>query len=214
MIAIKNRDRRLTLSDLAERFGPVPFGRIVNDPVPGTATEKDVLALLREDRLCELVDGVLVEKTMGYEESALAVRIAAILDAFVKARRLGVVAGADGLLRLAKGLVRIPDVSFVNRSRLPRGRPRRPIPKLAPNLAVEVLSEGNTDQEMARKLREYFDSGVEIVWIFDPPVRTVRVYTSLHRSRVLNESQTLTGGAVLPGFRVRLAEIFSVLDEF
>lgn len=214
MIAVKNPDRSLTLSDLAVRFGPMPFGRIVNDPTPGTATEKDVLAMLRNDRLCELVDGVLVEKTTGYQESLLASEIIFILKAFVRPRRLGLVAAPDGLLRLAKGLVRIPDVSFVSRSRIPGGgAARRPIPHLVPNLAVEVLSEGNTEQEMARKLRDYFDSGVELAWFFDPPSRTVTVYTAPEKCRVLKASQTLTGGTVLPGFKVQLAEVFSVLDE-
>ena len=66
----------LTLADLVERFGPMPDGRIRMDPPPGTATEQDVIDIeARESRLCELVDGVLVEKTVGIYESYLAVRI-------------------------------------------------------------------------------------------------------------------------------------------
>ena len=122
MIAISHSGRSLTLSDLAERFGPMPFGRIIQHPAPGTAKEKDVLAMLRTDRLCELVDGVLVEKTMGYEESLLAAEIIFLLKVFVRPRRLGLVAAPDGLLRLAKGLVRIPDVSFVSWARVPGGK--------------------------------------------------------------------------------------------
>ncbi len=214
MIALRNPRQPLTLADLAERFGPLPFSRILQDPAPGTATQKDVLALLRKDRLCELVDGVLVEKVMGFEESVLAGQIIVLLGTFVRSRRLGVIAAPDGLMRLAKGLVRIPDVSFVSRSRLPQGKvPREPIPDLVPNLAVEVLSEGNTDQEMSRKLQDYFDTGVELVWFFDPSNRTVKVFTSPERYKVLKGSQMLTGGTVLRGFKVRLTEIFSVLDE-
>lgn len=214
MIALQNPREALTLSDLAERFGPMPFGRILQNPAPGTATQKDVLALLRKNRLCELVDGVLVEKVMGFKESVLAGQIIILLGAFVRSRRLGVIAVPDGLVRLAQGLVRIPDVSFVSRSRLPGGKvPRQPIPDLVPNLAVEVLSEGNTEQEMSRKLRDYFDTGVELVWFFDPSNRTVKVFTSPEKCRILKGSQMLTGGTVLRGFKVRLTEIFSVLDE-
>ena len=109
--------------------------------------------------------------------------------------------------------MRIPDVSFVSRSRLPGGKvPREPIPDLVPNLAVEVLSEGNTEQEMSRNLRDYFDSGVELVWFFEHPSRTVRVYSSLDRCRVLKGAQLLSGGTVLRGFKVRPTEIFSALD--
>jgi Uma2 family endonuclease len=214
MIATENRNHPLTLTDLADRFGPMPCGRILPHPAPGTATQKDVLAMLRQRRLCELVDGVLVEKVMNFADSVLAADIGASLSAFVQSPRLGVVAGAGGPLRLAKGLVRIPDVSFVSRSRLPGGKvPHEPIPDLVPDLAVEVLSEGNTEQEMARKLRDYFDSGVELVWFFDPRKRRVDVFTAPDERRVLKGSQMLTGGTVLRGFKVRVEEVFSVLDE-
>jgi len=65
-----------TVADLQRRFGPIPFSRIRQNPAPGTATEDDVLWLNdHEDRLCELVDGILVEKTVGLEESWLAGRL-------------------------------------------------------------------------------------------------------------------------------------------
>src|SRR5688572_11268819 len=95
---------------LAERFGPIPLYRIRTTPRPGEATEEDVFEIHdREDRLCELVDGILVEKTMGAYESMLAVEIARLLKNFVKPRKLGTVLGADGMLKLAPGLIRIPD---------------------------------------------------------------------------------------------------------
>ena len=80
----------LTVADLLERFGPIAHLRIRQVPPPGTATEQDVVDIHdREDRLYELVDGVLVEKAMGLSESILAVALAAFLRDFVKARRLG-----------------------------------------------------------------------------------------------------------------------------
>lgn len=63
--------------------------------------------------ICELVDGTLVEKPMGWEESAIAGLIIHFLVSFTKPRRLGTVLGADGMLRLVPGLVRVPDVSFL-----------------------------------------------------------------------------------------------------
>ena len=104
-----------TVADLQRRFGPIPFSRIRQNPPPGTATEDDVLWLNdHEDRLCELVDGILVEKTVGLEESWLAVRLAGLLSLFVDPSNLGLVTGADGMYRLSQGLVRIPDVAFVS----------------------------------------------------------------------------------------------------
>ena len=66
---------------------------------------------------------------------------------------------------------------FHSWNRLPgRESPKEPIPDLAPDLAVEVLSEGNTKAEMTRKVREYFDAGVILVWLIDPRKRTAQVF--------------------------------------
>jgi len=104
--------------------------------------------------------------------------------------------------------VRIPDLSFITWDRLPgRESPREPIPDLAPDLAVEVLSEGNTKLEMERKVREYFDAGVTLVWLIDPRKRTARVFSATGKSALVRADQTLTGGAVLPGFALRLSDL-------
>jgi len=200
-----------TVADVAARFGPMPLWRIRTDPAPGTATEADLLRMhARDKRLCELVHGILVEKTVGYDESILAGWICTLLNNFVRRRRLGFVAGADGMFKLAPDLIRIPDVSFVSRARVPDAkRPEGPIPRLAPNLAVEVLSESNTRKEMRQKLRDYFKAGVELVWFVDARSRTVSVYSSLTEFEILKESQTLTGGRVLPGFKVKLRALFA-----
>ena len=215
MATVKEKKRYpLTLQDLAEKFGPMPLERIRFDPMPGTAREKDVLEIqLREDRLYELVDGVLLEKTVGFRESILAVVLCRILSTFVKVHKLGVVAGADGMMRLARGLVRIPDVSFISWDRLPdRNIPKKPIPNLSPDLAIEVLSTSNTQKEMKRKLKDYFGSKVRVVWFVDPQQRTVEVFTSPNQSKILKERQTLTGGQVLPGFSLVLEDLFAELD--
>jgi hypothetical protein len=83
--------------------------------MPGTATEKDVLSVLdRENRPCELVDGTLVEKAMGFEVSQLALLIGTFLNNFVRPRKLGIVTGADRTIKLFPGLVRIPEVAFAS----------------------------------------------------------------------------------------------------
>src|SRR5207249_4685656 len=105
-----------TLADLLEHLGSIAPERVRFRPTPGTATEKDVLAIRHspEHRLCELVDGVLVEQAMGFRESFLAGVLFTILWGFVKSRNLGLVTGADGTIRLVSGLVRIPDVAFIS----------------------------------------------------------------------------------------------------
>ncbi|HWY86390.1 MAG TPA: Uma2 family endonuclease [Gemmataceae bacterium] len=178
--------------------------------MPHTAAGRDLLtAMRRNDRLYELVDGTLVEKTLGLGESMIAVLILRKIGNFAEENDLGIPAGADGTVRLVKGLVRTPDGSFFSWDKLPgRVLPSQPIP----DLAVEVLSEANTPEEMERKLREYFLAGVRLVWMIDPRKRTAEVYTAPDApAATLDETQALDGGKVLPGFTLALAELFARL---
>lgn len=203
-------DTAWTLADLFQRLGPMPLRRIRFVPAPGTATEEDVIRIHdREDRLCELIDGVLLEKTMGFFESHLAMLLGHILQRFLDEHDLGIVAGADGMVRLAPGQVRIPDVSFISWSKFPGRRfPREPAPDLAPDLAVEILSPSNTRQEMERKRHDYFAAGVRLVWYVDPEQRTFEVFTAQGARASLGPEMTLDGGEVLPGFVLSLQEFW------
>jgi hypothetical protein len=155
-----------SLADVIQQLGNVDPGRIRMWPAPGTATAADVEAIrIREERLFELVDGILVEKVMGFRESLIAIFIGRMIGNFVASANLGLVAGADGMMRLLPKTVRIPDVAFIAWDRLPDGKvPTQAVPELAPSLAVEVLSASNTPAEMSRKRTEYFQSGVDLVW--------------------------------------------------
>jgi Uma2 family endonuclease len=164
----------------------------------------------REDRLYELVDGVLVEKDMGTYEAYLALLLGSLLRNYVAEHNLGIVLGADGMMRLAPGMVRIPDVSFISWNRLPgRKVPRAAIASLAPDLAVEIISRGNTAEEMKGKLADYFAAGVRLVWYVYPVPREVKVYSSPDRHAVLGEREILSGGDVLPGFSLPLRDFFA-----
>lgn len=205
-----------TLGDLFERFGPMPDQRIRRDPEPGLATEEDVLAIhVREKRCYELVDGILVEKTMGQFESMAAMRLIIVLGAFVRTHRLGEVFGEAGFMKLKPGLIRIPDVSFVSKTRLKAAklRPGGPIVPLVPELAVEVISPGNTKQEMDQKLIDYFAAGVQLVWYIDPRTQTAAAYLGTDRCQVITAPGTLTGAPVLPGLTISLAELFAPPTE-
>lgn len=200
-----------TLADLVERLGSVPLERIPAVPAPGTATEADVLTTRPggEKRLYELVDGVLVEKAMGYYESRLAFVLGRYLDEFLEQTDLGIALGADGTIRLAPGLVRIPDIAFFSWSQFPNHElPEEAIPDLWPDLAIEILSKGNTPAEMERKRREYFASGTKLVWIIDPKTRTARVYTAPEEWTEVTEAGALDGGTVLPGFSLSMRAWF------
>ena len=205
-----------TLADLYERFGPMPIQRIRMHPAPGTATEDDVLAINdHEDRLCELVDGILVEKTMGLYESGLAVRIVCLLMNYVQPLKLGQVFGADGFMKLQPGLIRIPDASFVSQARMKAAkiRPWGKLEPLVPELAVEVLSRGNTKREMDQKLIDYFQAGVQLVWYVDPRTQQVTVYRGVDQFEMLQPPAELRGDPVLPGLTISLTELFAPPDD-
>ncbi len=200
-----------TLQQLRRHFGMIPAERILLDPPPGTATEKDLIKVNgRKDHLCELVDGVLVEKAMGTKEGLLGSWLLYTLWDHVVGRGLGIVLGGDAMLKLFPGLIRAPDVSFISVSRLPGGElPDEAIASISPDLAVEVISKSNTRKEIDRKLREYFASGTRLAWVVQPKTRTVEVYTSATDKKVLSGRQSLDGGDVLPGFRLSLARLFA-----
>ena len=200
----------ITAAEMQDQLGGIPLERIRMVPPPGMATEQDLLRLQgAEGRACELIDGVLVEKTMGYFESRLAAMLIVILGRYVEEHDLGIVLGADGTLRILHDQIRAPDVAFLSWRHFPnRMLPPEPVPALAPDLAVEVLSAGNTEREMERKLDDYFTAGVELVWFIDPPSQTATAYESRKKWRTLTLKDSLTGGNVLPGFELPLQELF------
>ncbi len=211
--AIEKAPRKTwTVADLYRRFGPIPFERIRQSPPPGCGTVDDVVRLNdHEDRLYELVDGILVEKTGGFEDSFIAGNIVTFLNNFVRPRALGMVAGEGGTIQLDLNLVRIPDALFISLERLPGGGvPKEPVPLLVPDLAVEVISRSNTRKEMEEKLREYFEKGVRLVWFVRPKSRVVDVYTAPDQYTRLRASMRLDGGDVLPGFSVVVGELFEL----
>jgi Uma2 family endonuclease len=198
----------LTLADLLHRLGDISPVRF--QPLPGTATVADVEA----NKLCELIDGVLVEKAIGFRESVLTIALGALLHQFVRDLNLGLVFGADSPFLLAKSRVRLPDLALVSWDRLPAGKvPDVAILDLAPDLAIEILSRGNTRREMAIKCRDFFRAGVRHVWLINPRRRTVRVLASLRQSITLTEADTLTGDPVLPGFTLPVRDLFAELDQ-
>jgi Uma2 family endonuclease len=202
----------VTLADLLHRLGNIAPERVRFRPLPGTATEADVIAANnRRDRpSCELIDGVLVERAMGTKESLVASLIGHLLWTYLEANDIGLALGADGMMKLWPGRVRIPDVAFISWDRLPAGElPDEAVASLAPDLAVEVLSEGNTAAEIALKLDDFFRAGTRLAWVIDPKTRTAEVYTSATAKKHVGPRGKLQGGDVLPGFSLSLMKLFA-----
>jgi Uma2 family endonuclease len=207
-------ESELTVEEVAARVGAVPLWRIRRDPPPGLATEEDVERVRREeDRICELIDGVLVEKAVSDKTAFLAIELATLLNAFVRPQRLGWVLGADGFVRLFGRRLRAPDVSFVRRDQRAGGRLlSRGYADVAPALAAEIFSPGNTVAELEHKRREFFAAGTELFWIVYPEQQEIVVSTGPEEHRVLGAGDVLDGGSVLPGFTLKVGELFAAAD--
>ena len=199
-----------SFADLQQHLGGIPGERIRIRPEPGQATEDDLIRVNdRKTAICELVDGVLVEKAMGSFESQIAMLIGFYFHSYLSTNNLGIVLGEAGSLRILPEQVRVPDVSFILWDRLSDGKhSAQAVLPVAPDIAVEVLSKSNTKAEMDRKLREYFEAGTRLVWYLDPQKRHMRVHTSLDDCEIIKESGTVNGGEVLPGFEMSLSELF------
>ena len=132
-----------------------------------------------------------------------------LLIPFVERQQLGTVGPEIGF-RLARkpDTLRAPDIAFVAKHREPQGTAAFKYAELAPDLAVEVLSPEDSASDVLKKVEEYLAAGVRLVWIADPATRTVTVYRSLDDVRVQTVAQELEGGDVLPGFRVKISDIF------
>ena len=225
LAAPRRRPPPSSAAALAERFGGIAADRVLPDPPPGTATEADLDRVRRETgRLCELLDGTLVEKAeMSWFAGSVAAELILLLGNWLNAnpapdgRRRGFMAGADGFVRLnGVGMVtprlRAPDVSYVSRDRFPGGVvPRRGYPTLAPDLVVEVLSPGNTDEEMRQKRANFFAAGTVRVWQIDPLAETAETFDPAAPDEPVPvpAGGTLEAGAALPGFAVRLSDLFT-----
>ena len=203
------------VAELQAFLGGIPATRIRLEPLPGQATEEDILRIhAQEGPICELIDGILVEKPMATYEALVAGVLLTFINSYLFEHRIGIALPGDGLLRLFPGRIRAPDVSFISWKRMPnRELPREAIASLAPDLAVEVLSASNTEAEMRQKLEEYFRAGGKLVWIVDPAARTVRVYTSPRRSTLLTEDDTLDGRKILPGFSLPIRQWFDLASR-
>lgn len=202
-----------TLADLLRHLGGIAADRVRLDPPPGLATPADVDYFdAHEDRLYELIDGVLVEKVYNLRDSLVATTIGVALGSWDEPLNAGIVTGASAAFRFGPNQVRMPDAAFTSWDRLPGGKiPREPVPAIVPDLAVEVINRANTVDEMGRKLRDYAKAGVRLVWYVDPERKEVTVYPrgKERGKRVVGVDGTLDGGDVLPGFALPVAKIFA-----
>jgi Uma2 family endonuclease len=201
-----------TLADLLDRLGNIPLERIRFGSTFGSATEEDVIRLLDggDKHICELIDGILVEKPMGLKESMIATVVIQHINNYLDEDDIGFAFSPDAPIRIRKGRIRFPDTGFISWKRLPNEEfPESAICDVMADLAVEVWSKSNTVKEMELKLDDYFTAGAKLAWIIHPNTETVDVYTSRHSCKTLTNADSLDGGKVLPGFSLPIKKLFA-----
>src|SRR5437868_1772733 len=198
-----------TLADFSHWLGDVPADRVLLRPPPGMGNASDVLRLERqENRLCELICGVAIEKRLGYREMSVAAALLDALQTHINEKQLGVVTGPEGFYRLNDHLVRIPAVAFCAagtfRGHIPPGEAAL---GTSPHFVAEI-TDGSATAELERRIEDYFAAGVKLMWVIDLNRRTATAYTSPKKSKSIPARGTLDGGRLLRGFTLPLARLF------
>jgi len=172
------------------------------------AAEFDRFVTLPEntERNFEFIAGEIVEKMVSNpRSSAICAFVLAMVIVHVFQHDLGRVTGADGGYMIG-GEKYIPDAAYISKVRQPV-QPTDAYNPLPPDLAVEVLSPSNTDDEMRVKVANYLAVGT-LVWVIDPDKQRVEVYRSGQTVRMLGMNDVLDGGDVLPDFKLAVKDIF------
>jgi Uma2 family endonuclease len=175
-------------------------------------TAEDLLRMPEDGHRYELVKGELTKMPpAGNIHGKRTMRLGWRLARHVEANDLGVVFAAETGFRLASNpdTVRAPDVAFVIKTRVEEVGEFEGFWPGAPDLAVEVISPGDSYTEVEEKVEEYLQAGARAVWVVDPRRRTITVYRSLTDITILTENDTLEGGHLIPGFSCRVAEVFA-----
>ncbi len=173
----------------------------------GPITAEDFLRLPEAD-ICELIDGRLVETRMGAESCLIAAELQFLLRTFLQSNPLGFVFPGETSYQFLPGrpnLVRKPDVSFVRQGRFPENRVPEGHIRLAPDLAVEVVSPNDLYYEVEQKVVEYRSGGVRLIWVVSPPTRTILIRRADGSCAEVGENGELSGEDVVPGFRCQVS---------
>jgi len=175
-----------------------------------TFTPDDLLMLEGGDELFELVDGKLVEKKMSAASGEVVVMIVTELQLFLRVSPIARVTteATFACFESRPSTVRRPDAAVVLSSRIEPKLWAEGHMTIPPDIAIESLSPGNTVLDVDDKIDDYRSAGVRLVWVLKPERRAAHVYRLDGSEIPLREDDTLTGENILPGFSVRVGDLF------
>ncbi|MSU49935.1 MAG: Uma2 family endonuclease [Opitutus sp.] len=173
-------------------------------------TDEELMALPKDGHKHELINGEIIMSPTGYRHEDIAAAMLMAMRLHVRQHKLGSVCGSSLGCWMSSGNLLSPDVSFIHKTRIPRGQDAvRRYFQGAPDLVVEILSPWDRTIRTHDKLVEYFDSGAQLAWVIDPEAKSAQVYRGAEAGRLLRVTDALDGEDVLPGFRLPLAELFT-----
>ena len=159
----------------------------------------------------ELIDGEIEEyMATGGLHGEIAGTVSRLLGNWVVAEKTGKVGLESGfLIEQDPDRVRAPDVWFIRQERIEGGRSPKGFWTIAPDLAVEVLSDSDTVRIIHGKMRDYFALGTPLIWLVYPEEQIVEVCTPDGKRQTLQKEDRLENAEVLPGFSCSVAELFA-----
>lgn len=166
------------------------------------------------DRLFEVIRGKRVEKNTGLVQSIIASRLGLKLSECCRENQLGYGMIQTMFAIPGSGNSRKPDVAFVSYQKWAKDRPTPEVNAWAvvPDLIVEVISPSDKAFDVMEKVHEYFAGGVREVWQIYSNLGQVLIFTSPSSIRVLTRADDLTGDPIVPGFHVRVADLFPLVE--
>ncbi len=181
-----------------------------------TMTTEEFLALPDDDTERMLIRGELWENsltTRNFPHSRLNMQVGYVFISWLETQPepRGVVIGGEARVRIRRDPDTIVgvDVAYISPELAAQTPPDAKLVDGPPTLAVEILSPTDKQEEIIKKIREYLDAGVPLIWLIEPILETITVYRPGAPTRTYSVGDEIDAEPHLPGFRVPVARVFA-----
>ena len=185
----------------------------IAQPKPKLLTAEDLLRLDSKGVKGELIRGEFCETmSVGVGHGQIVMKLGTLMGVTVLTRRLGRLIGSDAgvLLERDPDTVREPDIAFISAERLPLDEWVDGYLEIVPDLVVEVISPSDSRKALHDKARMWHSYGVPLTWAVYTNPRSIDIHRADGSITTLRENDILDGGEILPGFAVRVKDVFEL----